>query len=146
MLIINQSICFENDYFIFFKIFGKFGSRTYDLIDIFLNDYRHKPEPKLEQKAIETESLNLVYPIFPFDVMVLSIDTDSSGNRAIKWDVKVLNHLEISANLIAILMDAIWKRKNKFIHEKVTITIHKEQIIHELKKTQMPVWETQIQH
>ncbi|KAN0024321.1 hypothetical protein ACTFIV_008726 [Dictyostelium citrinum] len=66
-----------------------------------------------------------------------------SGNREIKWDIKVLNHLEIeaNANLIAILMEAIWKRRNKFIHEKVTIKIHKEQIIHELKKTQMAVWE-----
>ncbi|KAN0042290.1 hypothetical protein ACTFIV_004850 [Dictyostelium citrinum] len=66
-----------------------------------------------------------------------------NGNREIKWDIKVLNHLEIetNANLIAILMEAIWKRRNKFIHEKVTITIHKEQIIHELKKTQMAVWE-----
>ncbi|KAN0037016.1 hypothetical protein ACTFIV_002344 [Dictyostelium citrinum] len=65
-----------------------------------------------------------------------------SGNREIKWDIKVLNHHEIqsTANLIAILMEAIWKRRNKFIHEKVTITIHKEQIIHELKKTQMAVW------
>ncbi|KAN0033732.1 hypothetical protein ACTFIV_000197 [Dictyostelium citrinum] len=34
-------------------------------------------------------------------------------------------------------MEAIWKKRNKFIHEKVTITIHKELIIHELKKTQM---------
>ncbi|KAN0036565.1 hypothetical protein ACTFIV_001865 [Dictyostelium citrinum] len=33
--------------------------------------------------------------------------------------------------------EAIWKRRNKFIHEKVTIKIHKELIIHELKKTQM---------
>ncbi|KAN0032303.1 hypothetical protein ACTFIV_006185 [Dictyostelium citrinum] len=66
-----------------------------------------------------------------------------SGNREIKWDIKVLNHLEIeaNANLIAILMEAIWKRRNKFIHEKVTIKIHKELIIHELKKTQMAVWE-----
>ncbi|KAN0024063.1 hypothetical protein ACTFIV_008457 [Dictyostelium citrinum] len=41
----------------------------------------------------------------------------------------------------SILMEAIWKRRNKFIHEKVTIKIHKELIIHELKKTQMAVWE-----
>ncbi|KAN0032561.1 hypothetical protein ACTFIV_006461 [Dictyostelium citrinum] len=55
----------------------------------------------------------------------------------IKWDIKVLNHLEIETNANLILMEAIWKRRNKFIYEKVTITIHKEQIIHELKKTQM---------
>ncbi|KAN0027520.1 hypothetical protein ACTFIU_010479 [Dictyostelium citrinum] len=60
-----------------------------------------------------------------------------------KWDIKILNHLEIAstANIIALLIDAIWKRRNKSIHEKEKITIHKEQIIHELKKTQMAAWD-----
>ncbi|KAN0027751.1 hypothetical protein ACTFIU_010734 [Dictyostelium citrinum] len=65
------------------------------------------------------------------------------GNQPIKWDIKILNHLEIesTANIIALLIEAIWKRRNKFIHEKEKITpIHKEQIIHELKKTQMAAW------
>ncbi|KAN0022219.1 hypothetical protein ACTFIU_004391 [Dictyostelium citrinum] len=65
------------------------------------------------------------------------------GNQPIKWDIKILNHLEIAstANIIALLIEAIWKRRNKFIHEKEKITIYKEQIIHELKKTQMAAWD-----
>ncbi|KAN0032706.1 hypothetical protein ACTFIV_006617 [Dictyostelium citrinum] len=88
--------------------------------------------------------LENMYPIFPFEIRkIFNYILTKSGNREIKWDIKVLNHLEIeaNANLIAILMEAIWKRRNKFIHEKVTIKIHKELIIHELKKTQMAVWE-----
>ncbi|KAN0028331.1 hypothetical protein ACTFIV_010173 [Dictyostelium citrinum] len=38
-------------------------------------------------------------------------------------------------------MEESCKIRNKLNHEKVTITVHKVQIIHELKKTQMAVWE-----
>ncbi|KAM9999677.1 hypothetical protein ACTFIZ_008128 [Dictyostelium cf. discoideum] len=67
-----------------------------------------------------------------------------SGNQQLKWDIQILNHLETAstANTIAILFDSIWKRRNKNIHENEIIEIHKELIIHELKKTQMAVWDT----
>ncbi|KAM9996917.1 hypothetical protein ACTFIZ_001858 [Dictyostelium cf. discoideum] len=65
------------------------------------------------------------------------------GHTTQIWDVKILNHLQIPliANLIAILFEKIWHKRNKLIHDEIVLTIHKEQIIQELMKTQRAAWE-----
>ncbi|KAM9991362.1 hypothetical protein ACTFIZ_004771 [Dictyostelium cf. discoideum] len=39
--------------------------------------------------------------------------------------------IPLIANLIAILLEKIWHKRNKLIHDEIVITIHKEQIIQE---------------
>ncbi|KAM9982200.1 hypothetical protein ACTFIZ_006735 [Dictyostelium cf. discoideum] len=65
------------------------------------------------------------------------------GHTTQTWDVKILNHLQIPliANLIAILFEKIWHKRNKLIHDEIVLTIHKEQIIQELIKPQRAAWE-----
>ncbi|KAM9980051.1 hypothetical protein ACTFIZ_006304 [Dictyostelium cf. discoideum] len=65
------------------------------------------------------------------------------GHATQTWDVKILNHLQIPliANLIAILFEKIWHKRNKLNHDEIVLTIHKEQIIQELIKTQRAAWE-----
>ncbi|KAM9998059.1 hypothetical protein ACTFIY_007724 [Dictyostelium cf. discoideum] len=55
----------------------------------------------------------------------------------------ILNQLQIAliANLIAIMFEKIWYKRNKLIHDGIEIIINKEQIIHEMIKTQRAAWE-----
>ncbi|KAM9990008.1 hypothetical protein ACTFIY_006044 [Dictyostelium cf. discoideum] len=60
------------------------------------------------------------------------------GHPTHTWDIKILNQLQIAliANLIAIMFEKIWYNRNKLIHDGIEIIINKEQIIHEMIKTQ----------
>ncbi|KAM9997511.1 hypothetical protein ACTFIZ_011032 [Dictyostelium cf. discoideum] len=47
----------------------------------------------------------------------------------------------VYSNQQAILFEKIWHKRNKLIHDEIVLTIHKEQIIQELIKTQRAAWE-----
>ncbi|KAM9952157.1 hypothetical protein ACTFIT_002844 [Dictyostelium discoideum] len=59
------------------------------------------------------------------------------------WNVKILNHLQIAliSNLIAIIFEKIWHKRNKLIHDEIEIVIHRQQVIRELIKTQRVAWD-----
>ncbi|KAM9950221.1 hypothetical protein ACTFIT_011469 [Dictyostelium discoideum] len=65
------------------------------------------------------------------------------GHTTHTWNVKILNHLQIAlvANLIAIIFDKIWHKRNKLIHDEKEIIIHRQQVIRELIKTQRAAWD-----
>ncbi|KAM9973970.1 hypothetical protein ACTFIW_007632 [Dictyostelium discoideum] len=48
---------------------------------------------------------------------------EKSGGSNIVWGIEVLNKLDISltANAIAIICDSIWRRRNKKVHEEITL-------------------------
>ncbi|KAN0027675.1 hypothetical protein ACTFIU_010648 [Dictyostelium citrinum] len=70
--------------------------------------------------------------------LILDHIQNKIGGQKIIWNIKILNHLDIAIteNTIALLFEYIWRKRNKFNHEKIIQIIHKEQIINELKKTQ----------
>ncbi|KAM9940695.1 hypothetical protein ACTFIT_007206 [Dictyostelium discoideum] len=45
------------------------------------------------------------------------------------------------ANLIAIIFEKIWHKRNKLIHDEIEIIIHRPKVIRELIKTQRAAWE-----
>ncbi|EAL60678.1 hypothetical protein DDB_G0293732 [Dictyostelium discoideum AX4] len=53
------------------------------------------------------------------------------GHTTHTWNVKILNHLQIAliANLIAIIFEKIWYKRNKLIHDEKKIIIHRQQKI-----------------
>ncbi|KAM9977362.1 hypothetical protein ACTFIR_011224 [Dictyostelium discoideum] len=65
------------------------------------------------------------------------------GHTQHTWNVKVLNQLQIAliANLIAIIFEKIWHKRNTLIHDEKEIIIHRQQVIRELIKTQRAAWE-----
>ncbi|EAL69201.1 hypothetical protein DDB_G0276495 [Dictyostelium discoideum AX4] len=65
------------------------------------------------------------------------------GHTTHTWNVKILNHLQIAlvANLIAIIFEKIWHKRNKLIHDEKEIIIHRQQVIRELIKTQRAAWD-----
>ncbi|KAM9960751.1 hypothetical protein ACTFIW_009900 [Dictyostelium discoideum] len=69
---------------------------------------------------------------------------DKCGGSKITWGIEVLNKLDIAltANSIAIICENIWRKRNKKIHEDITLkNLRKEILVHELKKTQSAAWE-----
>ncbi|KAM9987519.1 hypothetical protein ACTFIZ_005268 [Dictyostelium cf. discoideum] len=59
---------------------------------------------------------------------------------------KVLYKFDISITTIAIICENIWRRRNKKVHEGITLqNIRKEQLIHELVKTQTAMGNNQTQ-
>ncbi|KAM9980209.1 hypothetical protein ACTFIZ_006456 [Dictyostelium cf. discoideum] len=69
---------------------------------------------------------------------------EKCGGSKFKWSIEVLNKLDLplTANAIAIICENIWRRRNKRIHEGITLqNLRKEILVHELIKTQTAAWE-----
>ncbi|KAM9941156.1 hypothetical protein ACTFIT_007688 [Dictyostelium discoideum] len=56
-------------------------------------------------------------------------------------DDKIKKDLEKIANLIAIIFEKIWHKRNKLVHDEKEIIIHRQQVIRELIKTQRAAWD-----
>ncbi|KAM9941674.1 hypothetical protein ACTFIT_005034 [Dictyostelium discoideum] len=76
-----------------------------------------------------------------FSPALLSLFLSHINYENYQNDIFIKEFVDSLANLIAIIFEKIWHKRNKLIHDKKEIIIHRQQVIRELIKTQRAAWD-----